>query len=121
MRKVSAGFLIICLYCFPFVYFSMRQDYINGSMLGYLVMIAVTFLLSFLGKRFVHYLPVILGNIASAVISLYFVNRYAGNEVWDGYFKPLSPGQLVILVSVLDLVPQFIAINLANRRGRAEK
>lgn len=50
MRKIIIGILIACLYCFPFVYFSMYQDFENRSMLGYLLMIAVSLILAILAN-----------------------------------------------------------------------
>lgn len=48
MKKMVIGILLVCLYCFPFVYFSMHQDFEDSLMLGYLMMIIVTLLLTFL-------------------------------------------------------------------------
>lgn len=115
MRKIVIGILIVCLYCFPFIYFSMHQDFANGSMLGYLIMIVVTSLLAFLGKLFSNSIFLIIGNILSIIISFYFISEMTGNERWGGYFKPLTPYQLLILVSILNLIPQFFTIMFANR------
>ncbi|EKN64134.1 hypothetical protein P9E76_10240 [Schinkia azotoformans] len=115
MGKIVIGILIICLYCFPFVYISMDQDYSNHSMLGYLIMIIATSLLAFFGKLFINSLSPIIGNLLSVIISFYFINGMAGNEHWDGYFKPLTPYQLLVLVSFLNLIPQFLAINFAKK------
>ena len=115
MRKIVIGILLVCLYCFPFVYFSMHQDFANGSMLGYLIMIVVTSLLAFLGKLFSNSIFLIIGNIISVIISFYFISDMTGNERWGAYFKPLTPYQLLILVSFLNLIPQFFAIKLAKR------
>ena len=93
----------------------MHQDFANGSMLGYLIMIVVTSLLAFLGKLFSNSIFLIIGNILSVIISFYFISEMTGNERWGGYFKPLAPYQLLILVSLLNLIPQFFTIKLAKR------
>lgn len=122
MRKIVSGILIVCLYCFPFVYFSMHQDFANRSMLGYLIMIVVTSLLAFFGKLVSNSsIFLIIGNILSVIISFYFISEMTGNERWGGYFKPLTPYQLLILVSFLNLIPQFFAIKLANRNKNKVK
>ncbi|MEC1719838.1 hypothetical protein [Schinkia azotoformans] len=115
MGKIGIGIVIICLYCFPFVYISMYQDYANHSMLGYLIMIIATSLLAFFGKLFINSLFPIIGNLLSVIISFYFINGMVGNEHWSGYFKPLTPYQLLILVSFLNLIPQFLATNFAKK------
>ncbi|WP_419962310.1 hypothetical protein [Psychrobacillus sp. BM2] len=121
MRKIVIGIIIICLYCFPFVYFSMHLDFANRSMLGYLFMIIVTSLLAFFGKLFSKSISLIIGNILSVIISFYFISEMTGNERWGGYFKPLTPYQLLILVSFLNLIPQFFALMLANRYKKGNK
>lgn len=113
MRKVGISILIFCLYCFPFVYFSMHQDFANGSMLGYLIMIVATSLLAFFGKLYSNSIPLIFGNLVSGIISFYFISEMAGNERWGGYFKPLTPYQLLIFVTFLNLIPQFFTKKLA--------
>ncbi|GIP16171.1 hypothetical protein J40TS1_18130 [Paenibacillus montaniterrae] len=115
MRKIIMGILIACLYCFPFVYFSMHQDFENRSMLGYLLMIVVTVLLAILGKLFSSSLFIIIGNIFSLILSFYFISEMAGNAEWSGYFKPLSPNQFLLLVSILNLIPQLMSMLLAKK------
>ncbi|ALC87795.1 hypothetical protein AM499_19785 [Bacillus sp. FJAT-22090] len=115
MRKIGITILIAILYCFPFVYFSIYQDFANRSMLGYLIMIVVTSLLAFFGKFFSNSIPFIIGNILSVITSFYFIHEMTGNERWNGYFKPLTPYQLLMLVSFLNLIPQFFAMNLTNK------
>lgn len=118
MRKLVISILIVCLYSFPFVYFSMYQDFTNKSMLGYLLMVGGTLILAFFGKFFSNTIPLIIGNIVSVIISFYFLNKMeiSFGIGWDGgYFKPLSPYQLLLLVSFLNLIPQFFVMNLANR------
>ena len=113
MRKL-VGSLIGILYCFPFVYYSMYQDYVDGSMLGYLMMIIATSLLAFLSRLFSNSIYFITGNIVSLVVSFYFIGEMGKREDWGYYFKPLSPYQLLILVSFLNLIPQFFAMKLAK-------
>lgn len=115
MRRIVVGIIIVCLYCFPFVYFSMYQDFANRLMHGYLIMIVVTSLLAFFGKFSSHELAIIIGNLLSIIISYYFISGMTENERWGGYFMPLTPYQLLILVSILNVIPQFFAMKLANR------
>lgn len=52
MKKIGLNFLTLCLYCFPFVYFSIYTDFTNGSMIGYLIMIIITSIIAFEVKCF---------------------------------------------------------------------
>lgn len=112
MKRKNINVLLLSLYCFPFVYFSMHQDFTNGSMIGYLIMIIITSILAFIAKYTDNTHVIVIGNFLSVIISYYFINSV---DVigWDGYFKPLRPQQLLILVSLLNLIPQLIAVKLA--------
>lgn len=80
-------------------------------------MIVMTSLFAFLGKFLCNSIPFIIGNIVSAVSSFYFIGRMEDTLGigWDGgYFKPFSASQLLVIVSVLNLIPQFLAMMLAN-------
>lgn len=120
MRKIGINILIVCLYSFPFVYFSMYQDFTRYSMIGYLVMILVTSLLAFFSTFFRNAIPIILGNIASGIISFYFISKMSGNEEWESFFKPLTPNQLFVFVSCLNLLPQLIVMIIAYKFKRKD-
>jgi hypothetical protein len=116
LKNISIGILIVMLYCFPFVYFSMNQDFANRSMIGYLIMIVATSFLAFNAKYFCNSIPIIIGNIFSLVISYYSNGRMSETDMWDGgYFKPFSSSQLLVVISLLNLIPQYIAILLVNK------
>lgn len=115
MKKVLVSILIVCLYSFPYVYFSMYQDFTNRLMVGYLVMIVATSLLAFFGKFLSNIIVLIIGNILSFLVSLYFINEMVGTESWESYFKPLSSFQLLFFVSILNIIPQSIAIFFSRK------
>src|SRR5690625_3342427 len=111
--RLIISILIILLYCFPFVHFAMTQDFTNSSMIGYFILIVVTSILAFLSKFFSNSIPFIIGNIASFIVSFFFLYNMTAQlgSGWDGgYFKPLTPYQLLFLVSILNLIPQLITM-----------
>lgn len=114
MRKLLISIPIVILFCFPYVYFSMYQDFANRSMNGYLIMIIVTSLLAFLSKFFSNSIPIIIGNIASGMVSYYFIIKMTGIGNWDFYFKPFTPPGLFKLVGALNLIPQLLAVAVAK-------
>ncbi|ULO09486.1 hypothetical protein H1230_12325 [Paenibacillus sp. 19GGS1-52] len=115
MRKIGINILIICLYCFPFVYFSMYKDFNNSSMVGYLMMVIITSIAAMLGNFYNKTVAVLIGNLASPLISGYFINMMIGNERWAFFFKPFTPLQLLILVSFINLIPQLIVFKLTEK------
>ncbi|WP_240514695.1 hypothetical protein [Bacillus cereus] len=96
----------------------MYQDFANKTMLGYLLMVVGTSILACFSKLFSNTVPLIIGNILSVIISFYFLYKMEiefGVGWHRGYFKPFTPYQLLLLVSFLNLIPQFLVMNLANR------
>lgn len=114
MKKLGINIFIIGLYSFPFVFFSMQQNFDEGSIVGYLLMIIFTSMIAFLGKFSNNNLAIILGNIASAIISFQLLTEMADNQRWLSFFKPLTPFQYLILVTVLNTIPQFFSMKLAT-------
>ncbi|MEC0090117.1 hypothetical protein [Paenibacillus macquariensis] len=113
-EKLGLNILILGLYGFPFVYFSMYKDFSNGSMIGYLLMLIVVSMVAFFATFIISVTSLIIGNIVSTVLSYYFIHNMTANVLWGSYFSPLMPSQLFILVSILMLIPQLIAIILAR-------
>lgn len=94
----------------------MYEDFTNHSMVGYLIMVITTLILAFTGQFYCNSFPLIIGNSLTALISIYFNNKMGATESWDGsFFKPFLPFQLLIVVSVLNLIPQFFAVIMAIR------
>lgn len=115
MRKVVIGIIIICLYCFPFAYYSMQQDFITGSMFGYFLMVTMTSLLAYFANLLSNSIPFIIGNILTAIISFCFISEMGRNTDWGWYFSPASPYQLLFIISFLNLIPQSFVVKLANK------
>ena len=112
MKKWWIGLAVLAGYCIPFVYLALLEDFKIGILLGYLMLLVGFTVLAFIGQRWGHLLFVIAGNIVSYFISIYFASRM-DTFGWDGYFKPLTAEQLILLVSLLMLMPQLIAIVVA--------
>lgn len=122
MKRFITNLLIVCLYSFPYVYFAMYQDFANASMIGYAIMILGTSFLAFASKYVGHFSLFIIGNLASAAISFYLLYKMSVTYGvgWDkGYFKPLTPYQLFLLGSFLNVIPQLLFIKLANKIKKA--
>ena len=108
MKKWWIGLTVIMGYAIPFVYFALLEDFKTGTLLGYVALLGMFTILAFIGQRFSHLLFVVVGNIVSYFVSLYFAKQMS-DFGWDGYFKPLTAEQLILLVSLLMLIPQLIA------------
>ncbi|MGE7918357.1 hypothetical protein ACQKM9_05320 [Viridibacillus sp. NPDC093762] len=114
MKKVVVYSLIICLFSFPYVYFSMSQDYNESSMNGYLLLLVISIILAFFGGMTNNSRTVFIGNAVSFFISYYFNSKMINIDSWDGYFKPIGSIRLLVVVSVLNLIPQLMAIKFAK-------
>lgn len=115
MEKLGLALIIFVIYCFPFVFISLYMDFAYHTMAGYALMLAVTFILAYAGKMTDNVTAVIGGNLASLTISCYLLNSMPGGGLWRSFFKPLTPEQLLVLVSCLHWIPQFIAASMAGK------
>lgn len=117
MKKLGLNFLIICLYCFPFGYFSIYTDFTKDSIMGYLIMAIVTSTIAFLGKYYNTVFAIIIGNIISVIVSHYFLNKIITYELRI-YISAVTPQTLLILTSVFNLIPQLFAVKLAGKYSK---
>lgn len=120
MKRWWIGLIVLMGYAIPFVYFALLEDFKTGTLLGYVVLLGMFTLLAFIGQRFSHLLFVVVGNIVSYFVSLYFAKQMS-DFGWDGYFKPLTAEQLILLVSLLMVIPQWIAVVVAMSREAKQR
>ncbi|MCB2356927.1 hypothetical protein [Clostridium estertheticum] len=115
MKKWIIRLLLLVVFSFPYVYFSMYQDLINSSMIGYGLMIIVLIFLIFICKK-THNLPVgALGNIISFTVSHLMVT-YSTDEKWSYYFMPFTSVGLLIFVSIAIIILQVVVIGIIKSR-----
>ena len=115
MKNGLVGLIVLVGYTVPFVYFALLEDFKMGTLLGYVLLLVVFTALAYVGQRFSHLLFVVVGNLVSYFVSVYFAGQ-RNDFGWDGYFKPLTAEQLILLVSLLMLIPQLIAVVVAMSR-----
>jgi len=118
MKKIVISIVIIALFCFPYAYSAIKTDFAQASMIGYIPLIGVSIILSVIGTTLKCTPAVIVGNIASLIVSYYFVSHYSGGDRWDGYFKPFDATITLYIISILNIIPQLIIVLLVKRRMR---
>ncbi|MCB2312075.1 hypothetical protein LGL55_11820 [Clostridium tagluense] len=119
MKKWIVRLLLLVVFSFPYVYFSMYQDLINSSMIGYGLMIATLIFLIFICKK-THNFPVgALGNIISFIVSYLMITCSRG-EKWSYYFKPFTSVGLLIFVSIAIIILQLAVIGIIKSRKLAD-
>jgi uncharacterized membrane-anchored protein YitT (DUF2179 family) len=121
MKKQIIGIVIVMIYAFPFAYYAMHTDFTSGLVTGYGIMIASSLVLAYLCTRFSYTPYLILGNILTVAVSLYFNSGMVDDPAWDGYFKPLWGSRMVLVVGVLNLIPQFIVVWVMAEKRRESK
>lgn len=120
MKLNKYTILLLAFYCIPFVFLSMYDDYKNYSMIVYGLMIIVILYLAFLAKRKSSFIVLLIANILSFLSSYSWVLRVNKIEEWEGYFKPLSSVQLLVLVTVLIVLLQVV-VYLFTWPAKADK
>jgi len=106
-------------YFIPYVFLSMNEDAVYGTLWFYLITIAAFSLMTAAAVVNKNKAAIAHGNIVSCLLSLVFTAVFQ-NEKWLWYFKPFGPYQLVITLSLVLLLLQLLyyAIAMKDRRGR---
>ncbi|MED3830238.1 hypothetical protein P4575_20615 [Priestia megaterium] len=114
MKKLLS-ILILLLYCIPYVYLSMHNDFASHSMLMYGIMLISVSILAGASGYLGVWIPVILGNIGSISVSYYLNSKMISVPWWENYFVPLFSVRLFILVSCLIVILQFIFYRVGKK------
>jgi hypothetical protein len=123
MKPNKYTILLMVVYCIPFVFLSMYDDYKNYSMIVYGLMIMAVWYFAFLAKRKSSFLVLLIANILSFLSSYFWILHVNKIEDWEGYFKPFSSVQLFVFNTVIIILLQG-AVYLFTRTadyGRKDK
>ncbi|MGF9891075.1 hypothetical protein ABEX78_20675 [Priestia megaterium] len=107
MRKLLLT-VIFVLYCVPYVYLSMHNDFASHSMFMYGIMLIATIILAGTSGYLGVWILAISGNIVSVILSFYFNSKMILVPKWEDYFVPLFSVRLLILVSCLFAILQIV-------------
>lgn len=104
-------------YACPFVFVAMFIDYSRWPpMVGFALMLVVTPILAVIISKAWGVKAVILGNILTFVVSYYFVGSMEDVDRWGSYFKPLTPVQMLVFVSVCLVLFQLVVVKIKLRK-----
>lgn len=118
VRNTGLLILVLLFYCLPFGYYGMYLDYTKGSLLGYLLMIIIGLALAYICKVFLFIPVLVVGNVLSAISSLYFIHMMDIKEDWGYFFKPFRQTTLFFIIFLLNCIPQWLVIRSTGGRDR---
>jgi hypothetical protein len=93
----------------------MHNDFASHSMLMYGIMLISVSILAGVSGYLRNWITVILGNIASISVSYYLNSKMISVPRWEDYFVPLFSIRLLVLVSCLIVVLQFILYKVGKK------
>lgn len=118
MNKAVINILLFCSFSIPFPFLAMYQDKFYRITVGYAIMLAALYIISTIAKLLTDSSLTIMltGNIMSAIVSWYSLSIVIDekNSAWAHYFKPFTPMQCLMIICVLNLVPQLQARQVAK-------
>ncbi|MCM3711464.1 hypothetical protein [Sporosarcina luteola] len=120
MKLNKYTLLLLAVYCIPFVFLSMYNDYKNYSIIVYGLMIIAVWYFASLAKRKSSFFVLLIANILSFLSSYFWVLRVNKVEEWEGYFKPFSSDKFLVFVTVLIVLLQG-AVYLCTRPADYER
>ncbi|WP_336769819.1 hypothetical protein [Bacillus bombysepticus] len=113
MNKTLINILLFCAFSIPLPFLAMYQDKFYGIVIGYAIMLAALYTLSAFGRLLSEFSLVLMltGNIMSSIISWYCLSIMLTEkgDTWLHYFKPFTPMQCLMIICVVNLIPQFHA------------
>ncbi|MER2261306.1 MAG: hypothetical protein ABS934_04775 [Psychrobacillus sp.] len=118
VRNTGLLILVLLFYCLPFGYYGMYLDYTKGSFLGYLLMIIIGLALAYICRVFLFIPVLVVGNVLSAISSLYFIHIMDIKEDWEYFFKPFRQTTLFFIIFLLNCIPQWLVIRSTGGRDR---
>lgn len=108
--------LLLAAYTVPYFFLAMWEDAAFGTLWCYLLTIlAFSRLLRFVSRRGLTKL-LLLGNSFSFFTSLLCIHFFQA-EKWSWYFKPFSPVQLLMVLSVLALLLQLLFLQINKKQN----
>ena len=114
--QIRMKIVLLILYSFPFMGTAMYIDFQRHSMLGYAMTMLATLALTYVAIKRSALFIIITGNLFSAFFSYILVQMMAIYDGWDGFFKPLSALQLLLVVTILYMMLQWIVIHLVKQK-----
>ncbi|MEY8445174.1 hypothetical protein AALA44_03075 [Enterococcus ratti] len=94
-------------FLFPYVYFSLLLDFHYHSVFGLIFLIFFAFHAGFFLQKKKQLSLLFLGNIGTTAAS-FFAYHYFSD--WYFFYQPFKPTELILLLSFLYLIPQFLGI-----------
>ena len=106
--------LLFIAYSLPYPFLAMWEDAAFGSLWCYGIMILFLVLLGRFTIRRTLYKVMFSGNALSLFLSL-ICTHFFQTEKWLWYFKPFSPLQMPIFLSVLIILGELFAIRCVKK------
>lgn len=107
--------MLLLAYAIPYPFLAMWEDAAFGTLWCYVGMVLVLVLLGRFSIRAGLGRVMFAGNGLSFLLSLFCVQLFQ-TEKWSWYFKPLSPVQLLVLLSVMIVFFELFAVWLKKNR-----
>lgn len=102
---------LVLLFLPPYIYLALLLDFTYHSVIGFISLLFLTIAAGFLMKRTNQLILLLIGNCLSALFSYLLCISHPD---WHFFYQPFSPSLLVVLLSLIYLVPQFIGIFWAS-------
>ena len=99
--------LILPAYCIPYAYLALRGDAVHGTMLLYLLMAVMFFLLCNAAVRLCRPSVILYGNLLSIVASCVCLALFDPHDM-AAYFKPFTSWSLLLIVSTVAAIGQAL-------------
>ncbi len=111
------GYMILLVYCIPYVFLGMYVDFIFGRVLMYILALAIMTALSIYCKKTSRIFIAIGGN-ALTFLTSYLFTAWLATENWSYYFKAFPATLSTIYFSLIMLLIQVTVLVVTKRKEK---
>lgn len=114
MNKKIINILLVLAYCVPYHFLAMYGDHYFNTILLYGVMVICFGIFTWITVKNNLIATLVIGNILSCMSSYFFIQHSSYD--WSDYFRPFSPVGLLLFVTIILFISQFLFIYYFNKR-----
>lgn len=112
--------ILLVVYSMPYIFLATVIDFYRGSILGYILALAILTGCCNQALKFHSMFLVVIGNIVSFLSSYYFMMQNH-SERWGAFFKPWTQGGSTIFWTAIVIGVQLMTIYLWHVKQKTQK
>lgn len=119
MKKTTMRTLLLIVYWIPFAFIGMYGDAVYDTVWAYAFMVAELAVLCWVCMKYQCPEVIVLGNLITTISSYFCLQQVLETDqiaLWDTYFKPLTPVQMLLVMTAVAALVQLLNVEMLKKR-----